>query len=391
LLWSQKAQARRELAVSRYLAGDPVIDICQSLSCSSSWLYKWVRRHQTDNPSWSEEHSRRPQRHPRQTPEEIEQTVQRIREALSAQGLFCGAQAILWEMEDRSIHPLPSVRTINRILRRQGLIQRRTKRYQPKGKTYPRLEGTSVNRVHQLDFVGPCYLRGPTRFYSLNSVDLASSRCALEPMIQRGGQHGIDAVWAIWQRLGIPDHLQVDNDMIFYGSPTHPRGMGSLIRLCLHHRVQLWFIPPREPWRNGVVEKFNDHYRQKFLDRYDLADEQALRQQSQVFEQRHNCSYRYSKLGGATPLQALARSKKKLRFPPQKESPRYPLPKPKRGKYHLVRFIRSDALLNVFGETFPLLEQTVYEYVIATVDVIQQKIHVTLDSETVEEIDYPLF
>ena len=238
-------------------------------------------------------------------------------------------------MEDIPIHPLPSVRTINRILRRQGLIQRRTEPYQPKGKTYPRLEGTSVNRIHQLDFEGPRYLRGPTRFYSLNAVDLASGRCALEPMIQRGGQYGVDAVWAIWQRLGIPDHLQVDNEMVFYGSPTHPRGMGTLIRLCLHHRVQLWFIPPGEPWRNGVVEKFNDHYQQKFLDRYDLPDEQALRQQSQAFEQRHNHSYRYSKLGGTTPLQALTRSQRKLRFPTQKESPRYPLLKPKRGKYHL--------------------------------------------------------
>jgi len=379
------------LAVSRYLAGEPVIDICQSLGCSSSWLYKWVSRYQIDNSHWSEEHSRRPQRHPGQTLEEIEQTVQRIREALSAQGLFCGAQAILWEMEDIPIHPLPSIRTINRILRRQGLIQRRTGRYQPKGKIYPRLEGSSVNRVHPLDFVGPRYLRGPTRFYSLHGVDLASGRCAIEPMIQRGGQHGIDAVWAIWQRLGIPDHLQVDNERVFYGSPTHPRGMGSLIRLCLHHRVQLWFIPPREPWRNGVVEKFNDHYRQKFLGRIDLPDEQALRQQSQAFEQRHNRSYRYSKLGGATPLQALVRSKKKLRFPTQKDSPRYPLSKPKRGKYHLVRFIRSDAILNVFGETFPLPAQTVYEYVIATIDVTQQKIHVYLDKEPVEEIDYPLF
>jgi len=27
-----------------------------------------------------------------------------------------------------------------------------------------------------------------------------------------------------------------------------------------------WFIRPLEPWRNGVVEPFNNHYQQKFLD-----------------------------------------------------------------------------------------------------------------------------
>lgn len=386
-----KNQTRRELAVSRYRAGEPVSVICQSLGCSTSWLYKWLRRYQADNPHWKEEASRRPHNHPRQASEELALHVRRIRQELSCQGLFCGAQAILWEMESLSLTPLPSERTINRLLRRQGLISPPTSPYQPTGKVYPALQGTRVNRVHQMDFVGPRYLRCPTRFYSLHAVDLATSRCAIEPMTQRGGQAGIDAVWAIWQRLGIPDHLQVDNEMVFYGSPTHPRGMGSLIRLGLHHRVQLWFIPPSEPWRNGVVEKFNDHYQQKFLARTELVDEAALRAHSQAFEQRHNASYRYSKWGGATPLQVMARTSGKPRFPPSPEPPRHPLPKPKQGKYHLVRFIRSDARLNVFGETFPLPSQAIYEYVIATVDVARQKIFVTLDKQTIEEIDYPLF
>ena len=56
-----------------------------------------------------------------------------------------------------------------------------------------------------------------------------------------------------------------------------------------------------------------------------------------------------------------------------------------------MRFIRREAVLNVFGETFPLPPETVYEYVIATVDVAQQQITVYLDKEPVQVIDYPLF
>jgi hypothetical protein len=41
--------------------------------------------------------------------------------------------------------------------------------------------------------------------------------------------------------------------------------MLPLIRLCLHNGVEPWFIPMADPWRNGVVEKFNEHYEQKFL------------------------------------------------------------------------------------------------------------------------------
>jgi hypothetical protein len=179
--------------------------------------------------------------------------------------------------------------------------------------------------------------------------------------------------------------------MVFYGSPAHPRGMGCLIRLCLLHGIELWFIPKGEPWRNGVVEKFNDHFRQKFLNRVDMENEKALREQALIFEQKHNHKYRYSKLYGRTPLEALAMSTKPLRFPTEEQAPRHPLPKPERGKYHLVRFIRSDGILDVFGEKFYVPLELFYEYVIATIDVKEQKLKLYLDKLQVDEIDYKLF
>jgi len=61
--------------------------------------------------------------------------------------------------------------------------------------------------------------------------------------------------------------LQVDNEMVFWGSTRYPRGMGCLIRLCLNNRCSPVFIPTSEPWRNGIVEKFNDHLQDKCLRR----------------------------------------------------------------------------------------------------------------------------
>jgi len=142
---------------------------------------------------------------------------------------------------------------------------RRTGRYEPKGKVYPELPARLANETHQVDLIGPCYLTGPIRFYSLNSIDTAINRCGIEPMPSQAAQSVLDAVYAVWKRMGIPDNLQVDNEMAFFGSPDPSPRMGPLIRLCLLYGVNLWFIPPAEPWRNGVVEKFNDHNRQKFL------------------------------------------------------------------------------------------------------------------------------
>jgi transposase InsO family protein len=373
------------------VAGETAGEICLSLKRSPRWLYKWVARFRSGDPQWSEEKSRRPQTQPRRTPFDVEQAVRLVRLDLYNHGLFCGAQAIRWELEDWGVEPLPSLRTINRILRRKDLTHRRTGRYEPTGKKYPSLEAASVNRVHQADFLGPCYLRGPIRFYSLNTVDLATGRCGIEPLIYRSAQPTIDALWAIWRRLGFPEHLQVDNEMTFYGSPAHPRGMGMLIRLGLHYGIEVWFIPPREPWRNGVVEKFNHHYRQKFLRRVTMTSAEALRHESLRFEQKHNREYRYSKLKGRTPLQALALSAKPLRFPIEEQAPRHPLPKPESGRYHLVRFIRSDATLDVFGEKFVVPYELIYEYVTATIDVKEQKLKLYLDKVQVDEIDYKLF
>lgn len=314
--------------------------------------------------------------------------------SLNNQGLFCGAQAILWELEEQGVQPLPSLRTINRILSRNDLTHRRTGRYEPKGTPYPALPAKTPNYRHQADFVGPRYLKGTEgtiRFYSMNIVDLATGRCGTHPLISRSGDAIYEAFWAIWSRLGMPHHLQVDNELVFYGSPTYPRGMGPLIRLCLNYGIELWFIPPSEPWRNGVVEQFNNHYQQKFLGRVPMRTAEELREGALAFECKHNSCYRYSKLNGKTPLKALEQSgSKHLRFPPEQSAPQTPLDKPKAGYYHLIRLIRSDLKINIFGERFSVSPKLQYEYVVATIDVKEQKLKLFHDQLQVDEFDYKL-
>jgi putative transposase len=386
----KKLQQERESAVQRYIAGEDPESICTSLGRSRRWLYKWLSRHIPDDSTWYEDLSRRPLISPHRTSAEIEKIVELVRWSLYNKGLFCGSQAIRWEMEDMNVQPIPSIRTIDRILCRRELTHRRTGRYTPKGKKYPSLPALVPNQTHQVDLVGPCYLTGPIRFYSLHAVDIAINRCGIEPMPSKAAQSVLDAVYAVWLRMGLPENLQVDNELAFFGSPAYPRGMGPLIRLCLRYGVHLWFIPPSEPWWNGVVEKFNDHYQQKFLDTVTMSSMSQLRHESLSFEYRHNSTYRYSKIKGKTPLKALAAMEKKLVFPSKSNSPRHPLDKPEEGYYHLVRFIRSECRLDIFGEMFLAPPETQYEYVVATVDVKEQKLKLFLDTTQVEEYNYQL-
>ena len=187
------------------------------------------------------------------TPTEIEELVKMVRLSLYNSNVFYGAQAIQWELNDLGVsHCHRCVQLTEFWFARFNQSSHREVSAQGQG--YPVLPAEHPNQIHQADFVGPCYLKGPIRFYSLNMVDLCTGRCGVEPLYSRSGQAIVDGFWAIWKRVGMPSHLQVDNEMSFYGSPTHPRGMGPLIRLCLHNDVHVWFIPVNEPWRNGVVE-----------------------------------------------------------------------------------------------------------------------------------------
>lgn len=377
-------------AVQRFLAGEKPEAICASLGRSRSWLYKWVNRYDEYDDTWCDDRSTVLDNVANRTPAEIEEVVKMVRLNLYNQGLFCGAQAIMWELEDLDVKPLPSVRTINRILSRHGLTHRRIGKYESKGTAYPKLPALRPNQTHQMDLVGPCYLKGPLRFYGLNVIDATTTRCGLHSTVSKDGQEVLDGMWAIWSRLGIPKNLQIDNAMSFFGSPTHPRGMGPLIRLCLHHDVEPWFIPMSEPWRNGMIEQFNDHYQQKFLRKVIMTTTDELKAETLAFEQRHNSRYRYSKLGGKTPLKALAASQTKLRFPSLEERPLHRLKKPEVGRYHLVRLIRSDLKLNIFGELFSVSPELKLEYVVATIDVKEQRLKLFLDKTQVDEFDYKM-
>ena len=139
-----------------------------------------------------------------------------------------------------------------------------------------------------------------------------------------------------------------------------------------------------------MVESFNDRYQQMFLAKHIMLSMGELKACSLAFEQRHNSKYRYSKIGGKTPIKALVASPIKLRFPGDVAPPLHRQNKPMHGRYHLVRLIRSDMKLNIFGEIFQVPTGLMYEYVVATIDVKDQKLQLFLGKTQVEEFDYKL-
>ena len=111
---------RRQQAIARYLAGDKIEAICREMHCSKSWLYKWKVRYQANDPGWAERLTTRPKRSPSHTPQPIEQAVVTLHRMLVQSGKRGSAASVQEQLRQQGIAPLPSLRTISRILQRQA-------------------------------------------------------------------------------------------------------------------------------------------------------------------------------------------------------------------------------------------------------------------------------
>jgi len=111
------------------------------------------------------------------------------------------------------------------------------------------------------------------QFHTLNLLDVGSHTAGSEilpilrtPLIAQG-------IVAIWRRTGLPATLQLDNHAMFRGAvPRAAHVFGPVVATCLDLDVVPRFIPIREPWRNGVVEHFNDVWDKAFLPHQPLPD-----------------------------------------------------------------------------------------------------------------------
>jgi len=376
-------------AIKRYLGGECPSSIYKDLGRSRSWFFKWLNRYQKGDNPWYKELSRAPKSPHRVLNPHMEQLIIQIRRILgNTKYSQIGAGAIAWELTKLNIEP-PPVWTINRVLKRHNLIKKHERGYQPKGKIYPSIEADTPNKLHQTDILGPRYLHTKERFYSLNTMDIFRHKVKIKGIPFKNASEVIDALTTVWKTLGIPKYCQFDNQQVFSGSERHPRWFSKVIWLCLSVSIEPVFIPFREPWRMAEIERFNDVWDKRFFRTQHFEDFQNLQEEEKRFEAFHNNNHCYSVLKGMTPNAF----EETIDFKPTLLDPVFSMKDvtyKQDGKIHLIRFIRSDRILNVFGEGFLLKPDCQYEYVKATIYVKEQCLKIFLFDEVVQEFKYAI-
>lgn len=385
---------RRE-AVRRHMSGEDARSIARDLGRSERWVYKWVGRYEAGEEQWFVSGSRRPHRAPTATSEELAALVLGARDRLEDEPRAQrGAAAIAWELASMGVaeDALPGSWTIERILSREGRSKPRRReghRCQPKGTPYPaRAKRCGPGVLHEIDPVGPRYLDGAQQVHSLNVMDVGTHRIALEPLARPTPLALAEHLVGVWGRLGVPQIAQFDNAPSLRGDIGNGRVFGPVVRACLDLGVKVRYIPLEEPWRNGAVEHFQDVFDKSFFRTERYRDLEHLRARALDFEAFHNARHRYSALGGRTPDQAWTAAGPAPRRPPK--GYRIPEDLPRRGRIEVLRLIRSDRALNLFGEKIVMPEDTVYQYVVAQIQVRAQRLVVTCSGEVVHEASHPI-
>lgn len=295
----------RHEAIVLLQAGLTVKAVSEQLQRSPQWVRKWRRRFTKSGYAGLQEAPRTPRRCGRALPLRIKEAVIRARmqleaEASQRQGLkYIGGQAVRTRLQTQGCDPLPSVATIERILRRAGLTHASPVRLQPR-LTYPRLQPQQVHELIQVDIV-PHYLQGGERVACFNALDVVSRYPTGLAFTQRRADEAVVFLRHVWQTLGIPQYTQVDNEGCFSGGATHPYVLGQVVRVALAVGTELIFSPPYYPESNGFIERFHQEYNRHVWDDTYLADLDTVNRQASHFFGRYRESGHQAALHGATP------------------------------------------------------------------------------------------
>jgi hypothetical protein len=265
--------------------GASVRSIARRFGVSAGTVHYWVRR--AGNRALSEldwnDRSRAPHRTTRieRTIEDVVLTIRRELQKTSVLGEY-GAAAIHRELICRGINPLPSVRTVGRVLERRGALdgRRRVRHRPPLTGWYLPDVAARAGELDSFDVVEDLVIEGGIHVDVLTGISLHGGLVACWPDRNIPATKVVSAMSEHWRAFGLPAYAQFDNDARFQGNHRSPDAIGRVIRLCLSLGVTPVFTPPRETGFQAAIESFNGRWQAKVWQRFHYESLAALQVQS---------------------------------------------------------------------------------------------------------------
>jgi transposase InsO family protein len=258
-------------AVRLVLSGVPSVEVAERVGVHRSTLHRWVGRYLTGQVAGLADRSHRPRCQPAQVPEAVETAIAEMRRMHPRWGsrrirLQLLRGPLPW---GDPLVAVPSERTIDRVLARQGLVRTR-RRPRPK-ESYVRFERPGPMQLWQMDIVGGIRLVDPVigvvrEAKVVTGIDDHSRFCVCATVVERATARAVCLAFAqALARFGVPEEVLTDNGKQFtdrFGG----RGEVLFDKICRKNGVTHRLTAPRSPNQNGKVERFHGTFRPEFLD-----------------------------------------------------------------------------------------------------------------------------
>jgi transposase InsO family protein len=234
------------------LEGRSLREVGGAHGVSKSWVQELVSRYRDGGYDALAPRSKAAHRLPNRTPDEIEDTVVRLRKELTDQGFDAGAATIHYHLGVNDPSP-PSRSTIWRVLKRRGFVTPEPHK-RPKS-SYVSFEASLPNETWQSDvtFVA---LRDGTKVEILNFLDDFSRVCVASKVLKT--THSPDVVQTLYdagRAWGLPASLLTDNGCIY--TAAYRGGYSALESELFSLGITHKHSRPYHPQTCGKVERFH--------------------------------------------------------------------------------------------------------------------------------------
>jgi putative transposase len=346
--------------------GQSLRAVAQQFGVGVATVAHWVDRangQRLDRIDWSDR-SRAPHQ-TRRTAAPLEGLVLKARSDLAQSDLGAiGADAIRQALVEQGVAPMPSVRTINRILARRGALDRRPRTRRPPPPRGWYLPGVAAARAEldSFDIVEGLVIKDGPHVEVLNGVSLHGGLVVSWPTrspVTAGMT--LTSLVEHWREVGWPGYAQFDNDMIFHGTHRFPDALGRVIRLCLSLGVAPVFVPPRETGFQAMIESYNGWWQARVWSRFQHPDLEQLQGRSRRYVQ-------------ALRRQRAARVEAAPDRRPFPAAWKLNLKKRPRGRLVFLRRSNSSSAVTLLGQTWQLGQLWPNRLVRCEVDLDQDKV-----------------
>ena len=340
----------RKTAIHMLRKGCTPREVAHELGHTLSWVYKWQKRFDQEGWTGLQNYSRARKKQSCLS-KKVQQAIKQARSELEAEASedknlkYIGASAILARLTKEKTTPIPSLSSIERVLRKANMTKPKAEAIEEKI-DYPRLRPVQPHQLVQVD-IAPHYLRGGKNVACFNGIDVVSRYPTGLAFSQRRAVDARDFLIHVWQEIGIPHYTQVDNESCFSGGFTHKAVLGQVVRLALWIGTELLFSPVRYPESNGFVERFHQDYDAHVWKHTSLKDIVDVNRHGTTFFQKYRHSGHHSALNGQTPSMVHFQHHPQL-LQPDCEIPKGKLPLTE-GQIHFIRRVSDEGSVSVLN------------------------------------------